>query len=116
MAADIPLLSCAAGESHPLRIGAAALRDVRHLIRGLPATGGGPGDLCRQSQGKPGHGHLGLPFKRIESFQRLLGMPLPDTTTQWELVEQVAGSAYPVYEQLKRLGAQQPLLSYSPHP
>jgi transposase len=55
------------------------------------------------------HYHLGLPFKRIESFQDMLGMPLPDAT-QWELVEQVADSAYPVYEQLKRLGAQQPLV------
>ena len=55
------------------------------------------------------HYHLGLPFKRIESFQHLLGMPLPDAT-QWDLVEQVADSAYPVYEQLKHLGAQQPLV------
>ncbi len=55
------------------------------------------------------HYHLGLPFKRIESFQQLVGMPLPDAT-QWELVEQVADNAYPVYEYLKRLGAQQPLV------
>ncbi|MGB5409622.1 MAG: IS66 family transposase [Thiogranum sp.] len=55
------------------------------------------------------HYHLGLPFKRIESFQDMLGMPLPDAT-QWELVEQVADSAYPVYEQLKHLGAQQSLV------
>ena len=55
------------------------------------------------------HYHLGLPFKRIEAFQAMLGMPLPDAT-QWELVEQVADSAYPVYEQLKQLGAQQPLV------
>jgi hypothetical protein len=55
------------------------------------------------------HYHLGLPFKRIESFQNMLGMPLPDAT-QWELVEQVADSAYPVYESLKRLGANQPLV------
>ena len=55
------------------------------------------------------HYHLGLPFKRIESFQHLVGMPLPDAT-QWELVEQVADGAYPVYEYLKRLGAQQPLV------
>jgi transposase len=52
------------------------------------------------------HYYLGLPFKRIETFQHLLAMPLPDAT-QWEWVEQVADSAYPVYEQLKRLGAQQ---------
>jgi len=51
------------------------------------------------------HYHLGLPFKRIETFQHLLGIPLPDAT-QWELVEQVADSAYPVYKQLKCLGAQ----------
>ena len=55
------------------------------------------------------HYHLGLPFKRIESLQRMLGMPLPDAT-QWELVEQVADSVYPVYEYLKHLGAQQPLV------
>ncbi len=55
------------------------------------------------------HYHLGLPFKRIESFQDMLGMPLPDAT-QWELVEQVADSSYPVYEFLKKLGANQPLV------
>jgi hypothetical protein len=55
------------------------------------------------------HYHLGLPFKRIESYQDLVGLPLPDAT-QWELVEQVADSAYPVYEELKTLGAQQHLV------
>jgi hypothetical protein len=55
------------------------------------------------------HYHLGLPFKRIESFQDMLGIPLPDAT-QWELVEQVADSAYPVYEYLKTLGANQRLV------
>ena len=55
------------------------------------------------------HYHLGLPFKRIESFQDMLGLPLPDAT-QWELVEQVADSAYPIYETLKQLGANQPLV------
>jgi hypothetical protein len=55
------------------------------------------------------HYHLGLPFKRIESFQALLGMPLADAT-QWDLVEQVADSAYPVYEYLKKIGANQRLV------
>ncbi len=55
------------------------------------------------------HYHLGLPFKRIESLQELVGMPLPDAT-QWELVEQVADSTYPIYEYLKQLGANQPLV------
>ena len=53
------------------------------------------------------HYYLGLPFKRIESFQAMVGMPLPDAT-QWDLVEQVADCAYPVYERMKRLGANQP--------
>ena len=52
------------------------------------------------------HYGLGLPFKRIELFQDMVGMPLPDAT-QWDLVEQVADSAYPVYEYLKQLGANQ---------
>ncbi len=55
------------------------------------------------------HYHLGLPFKRIESFQAMLGMPLSDAT-QWDLVEQVADNSYPVYEYLKKLGANQPLV------
>jgi transposase len=55
------------------------------------------------------HYHLGLPFKRIESFQKLLGMPLSDAT-QWQLVEAPANSAYPVYEYLKLFGAQQSLV------
>jgi transposase len=55
------------------------------------------------------HYHLGLPLKRIESFQGLVGMPLPDAT-QWGLIEQVADSAYPVYESLKRVGANQALV------
>ena len=55
------------------------------------------------------HYHLGLPFKRIESYQDLLGMPLPDAT-QWELVEAVADSSYPIYDSLQRLGANQALV------
>ncbi len=55
------------------------------------------------------HYHLGLPFKRIESFQDMVGMPLPDAT-QWEQVEQVADSAYPVHETLKKRGANQQLV------
>jgi hypothetical protein len=39
----------------------------------------------------------------------MLGMPLSDAT-QWDLVEQVADSSYPVYEYLKKLGANQPLV------
>jgi hypothetical protein len=55
------------------------------------------------------HYHLGLPFKRIESYQAMLGMPLPDAT-QWMLVEQIADSAYPIYERLQRIAANQALV------
>ena len=55
------------------------------------------------------HYQLGLPFKRIEAFQNLVGIPLPDAT-QWELVEEVADAGYPIYEFLKRLGANQALV------
>ena len=55
------------------------------------------------------HYHLGLALKRIESLQDLVGMPLPDAT-QWQLIEQVADSTYPVYESLKTVGANQALV------
>ena len=50
------------------------------------------------------HYYLGLPFKRIEAFQAMVGMPLPDAT-QWPLVEQVADTAYVVVEHLKKVAA-----------
>ena len=53
------------------------------------------------------HYHLGLPFKRIEAFQSLVGMPLPDAT-QWPLVEEVADTGYVVYEHLKQVAADYP--------
>ncbi|MGB5831484.1 MAG: IS66 family transposase, partial [Thiohalocapsa sp.] len=55
------------------------------------------------------HYHRGLPFHRIEALQQMLGLPLPDAT-QWDLVEQVADGAYIVYNYLKWLAAQQPLV------
>ena len=52
---------------------------------------------------------LGLPFYRIESYQALLGMPLPDAT-QWDQIEQVANCAYVVFVHLERLAAQGELI------
>jgi len=72
-----------------------------------PAAGQQTYDLSLKVNLAVAHDHLGLPFKRIESFQQLAGMPLPDAT-QWEQVEQVADSAYPLYGHLERLGPQQP--------
>ncbi len=52
-----------------------------------------------------GRYYLGLPFYRIEQFQALVGVPVADAT-QWDQVERVADSVYPVFEQLKYLAAQ----------
>ena len=49
--------------------------------------------------------YLGVPFYRLEGFQKLLGIPVADAT-QWDQVERLADSVYPVFEQLKTLGAQ----------
>src|SRR5215468_2382910 len=52
---------------------------------------------------------LGLPFYRIESYQALVGMPLPDAT-QWDQIEEVANCAYVVFAHLERLAAQGELI------
>jgi transposase len=47
----------------------------------------------------------GLPFNRLEGLQGDLGVPLP-ASTQWEVVETVAGSLAPVLDELIRQAAQ----------
>ena len=47
----------------------------------------------------------GLPFNRIEQLQASLGVPLA-ASTQWEIVEQVADQAYPVYLEFNQQAAQ----------
>ncbi len=54
------------------------------------------------------HYYMGLPFKRIELYQKMVGIPLPDAT-QFELVESVADVAYRIYEFLKHRAADSPL-------
>ncbi len=49
--------------------------------------------------------YLGVPFYRLEAFQELVGVPVVDAT-QWDQVERLGDSVYPVFEQLKTLGAQ----------
>jgi hypothetical protein len=101
-----PLAKVTHYELEQLRCGACGALFVAHMP---PEAGQETYDVSLKVNLAVAHYHLGLPFKRIESFQNLVGMPLPDAT-QWELVEQVADSAYRVYEHLKRLGAQQPLV------
>ena len=49
--------------------------------------------------------YLGVPFYRLEAFQQLVGVPVADAT-QWDQVERLADSVYPVFERLKTLAAQ----------
>jgi len=48
---------------------------------------------------------LGVPFYRLEAYQALVGVPVPDAT-QWDQVEHVADCAYLVFEYLVYLAAQ----------
>lgn len=52
-----------------------------------------------------GRYYLGVPFYRLEGYQALVGVPVPDAT-QWEQIERVADCAYPVFRYLERLAAQ----------
>ena len=52
-----------------------------------------------------GRYYLGLPFYRMEQYQALVGVPVADATL-WDLAEQVADSAWPVFEALWNLAAQ----------
>ena len=48
---------------------------------------------------------LGVPFYRLEAYQALVGVPMPDAT-QWDQVERVADCAYMVFEHLVYRAAQ----------
>jgi transposase len=52
---------------------------------------------------------LGLPFYRIEAYQAMLGVPVPDAT-QWDQIEQVGDCAYVVFAQMEQVAAQGELL------
>ena len=52
---------------------------------------------------------LGVPFYRLEAYQALVGVPVPDAT-QWDQVERVADCTYPVFEYLVNLAAQGELI------
>ncbi len=50
------------------------------------------------------YGH-GFPFYRLEKLQQSLGIPLPHST-QWDIIKKMYENIYPVYSELRRLGAQ----------
>ena len=56
-----------------------------------------------------GRYYLGLPFYRVEGYQAMLGVPMPDAT-QWDQIERVADCCYVVFELLETLAAQGELI------
>ena len=52
---------------------------------------------------------LGLPLYRLQGYQAMLGVPVPDAT-QWDQIERVADCAYPVFAHLEHLAAQGELI------
>jgi len=53
--------------------------------------------------------YLGLPCYRIEAYQALLGVPVPEAT-QWDEIEKVGDGAYVVCEQMEKAAAQGELI------
>jgi hypothetical protein len=49
--------------------------------------------------------YLGVPWYRLESFQALVGVPVPDAT-QGDQVEEGGNCAHPIFTYLEKLGAQ----------
>ena len=53
--------------------------------------------------------YLGLPLYRLQSYQAMLGVPVPDAT-QWDQIEKVGDCSYVVFECLETLAAQGELI------
>jgi transposase len=53
--------------------------------------------------------YLGLPFYRLQGYQAMLGVPVPDAT-QWDQIEKVGDCSYVVFAYLERLAAQGELI------
>src|SRR6266853_4218925 len=56
-----------------------------------------------------GRYYLGLPFYRLQGYQAMLGVPVPDAT-QWDQIEKVGDCGYVVFEYLETLAAQGELI------
>ena len=49
--------------------------------------------------------YLGLPGYRVQAYQAMLGVPVPDAT-QWDQIEHVGNCAYRVFRQMEQVAAQ----------
>lgn len=56
-----------------------------------------------------GRYYLGLPLYRLQGYQAMLGVPVPDAT-QWDQIEKVGDCSYVVFEYLETLAAQGELI------
>jgi hypothetical protein len=56
-----------------------------------------------------GRYYLSLPFYRLQGYQAMLGVPMPDAT-QWDQIERVGDCGYVVFELLETLAAQGELI------
>src|SRR3989441_6885369 len=56
-----------------------------------------------------GRYYLGLPLYRLEGYQAMVGVPVPDAT-QWDQIERVADCGYVVFQHLECLAAQGELI------
>jgi hypothetical protein len=70
----------------------------------LPATAGTEKYKARAVLAL-GRYYLGVPLYRLEGYQALVGVLVPDAT-QWDLIEEVGNCAFPVFKYLERLAAQ----------
>jgi transposase len=53
--------------------------------------------------------YLGLPGYRVQGYEAMLGVPVPDAT-QWDQIEKVGDCAYVVFEQMEQVAAQGELI------
>jgi transposase len=49
--------------------------------------------------------YIGVPMKRLETWQNMVGVPLKDAT-QWDILESLADDIHPIFTALKHLAAQ----------
>jgi transposase len=52
-----------------------------------------------------GRYYLGVPLYRLEGYQALVGVPVPDAT-QWDQIEHVGNCAYPIFKHFEQVAAQ----------